>query len=256
MHRNFAQRGDQERLERLLEERGEHEQAPDAVDDARDAGEQLDGDADRAAQPLRAKLGQEHRDHQTDRHRDQHRDQRGDERAVDRSERAEVLGDRIPALADQEPRAEFAERGPRADNERYNYATQQQQHEYRGRAGQVPEGAIAELEPGQHFGTCRRHVGTDGATLQRQINHFSSPRGLHWLLPVLLFSGANQPASPPSRKSSYSQKEEGEGAPDDRRPFPLVDQLDSAISGLPSLSLICADQDRLIAATVLSGIGT
>ena len=34
-----------------LQERREHEQAPDAVDDAGDAGQQLDGDADRPAQP-------------------------------------------------------------------------------------------------------------------------------------------------------------------------------------------------------------
>ena len=34
------------------------------------------------------------------------------------------------------------------------------------------------------------------------------------------------------------------------------DQFVAGISGLPSLSLICAAQDRLIAATTVSGIGT
>ena len=43
----------------LLQERREDEQAPDAVDDAGDAGQQLDGDADRPAQPQRAQLGEE-----------------------------------------------------------------------------------------------------------------------------------------------------------------------------------------------------
>jgi hypothetical protein len=38
----------------LLQKRRKHEQAPDAVDDAGDAGEQLDGDADRPAQTRRS----------------------------------------------------------------------------------------------------------------------------------------------------------------------------------------------------------
>ena len=38
-----------------LEPGREHEQAPDAVDDARDAGEQLNRDADRPAQALRGR---------------------------------------------------------------------------------------------------------------------------------------------------------------------------------------------------------
>ena len=49
-----------------LQERREHEQAPDAVDDAGNAGQQLDRDADRPAQPERAQLGQEHRDAEPD----------------------------------------------------------------------------------------------------------------------------------------------------------------------------------------------
>ena len=50
------------------EHRHEHEQAPHAVDDRRDAGEQFDRRADRAAQPLRRHLGEEHRDAEADRH--------------------------------------------------------------------------------------------------------------------------------------------------------------------------------------------
>ena len=56
---------------------------------------------------MRAQLGEEHRDHQADRHGDQHGDQRGDDGAVDRRQRAEFLGDRIPALGDQEAEAEL-----------------------------------------------------------------------------------------------------------------------------------------------------
>ena len=109
MPRHVAERVDQERLQRRLQERREDEQAPDAVDDAGNAGEQFDGDADRPAQPLRAQLGEKERDHQADRNRDQHGNERGDDGAVDRRQRAEIVGDRIPALADQKAEAEGAE---------------------------------------------------------------------------------------------------------------------------------------------------
>ena len=41
-----------------------------------------------------------------------------------------------------------------------------------------------------------------------------------------------------------------------RRSFQQIDQFDSAISGLPSLSFICAPHAFLMAPTTLSGIGT
>ena len=93
----------------LLQKRREHEQAPDAVDDAGNAGEQFDSYADRAAQPHRAQLGQEQRDEQADRHRDQHCDQRGDDGAVNRSNRPEFLGDRIPDFFVKEADAKRAQ---------------------------------------------------------------------------------------------------------------------------------------------------
>ena len=65
-----AEQRDQARLHVLLQERREYEQAPDAVDDAGNAGEQLDRDPDRPAQLHRTQLGQEHRDHEPDRNRD------------------------------------------------------------------------------------------------------------------------------------------------------------------------------------------
>jgi hypothetical protein len=45
--RHVLEGADEEGLH-VLQERREHEQAPDAVDDAGDAGQQLDGDSDRA----------------------------------------------------------------------------------------------------------------------------------------------------------------------------------------------------------------
>ena len=79
------------RIDVLGHERHEDEQAPHAVDDRRDAGQQFDRRGDRPAQPARRDFGQEQRDAETDRHRDEHRDQRGDQRAVDRHQRAELV---------------------------------------------------------------------------------------------------------------------------------------------------------------------
>ena len=124
----LLERVDQEGLNVLLHERREHEQAPDAVDDAGDAGQQLDGDADRPAQHHRAELGQEERDHQADRHGDQHGDGRGDQRAVDRRQRAEALGDRVPRFVEQEGEAEGAERRRGADDQGDDDTAQQRQH--------------------------------------------------------------------------------------------------------------------------------
>ena len=53
--RQLAQVFDQPGLHVLLQQRREHEQAPDAVDDAGHAGQQFDGDAHRPAQPARAR---------------------------------------------------------------------------------------------------------------------------------------------------------------------------------------------------------
>ncbi len=52
---------------------------------------------------------------QADRNRDQHGDERGHQRAVDRRQRAELLGDRIPALGHDEAEAERLQRRQRAD---------------------------------------------------------------------------------------------------------------------------------------------
>ena len=59
---------------------------------------------DRRAQPQRTGLGQEYRDAERERHRDQHRDQRGDDGAIERRQRAKLLGDRIPDCSWSESR--------------------------------------------------------------------------------------------------------------------------------------------------------
>ena len=105
---NVAERVDQRRLDVLLQKRRQHEQAPDAVDDARDRGQQLDHRAERPLQPDRAQFGDEQRDAERDRDADQHRDRRGDQRAVDRRQRAELLGDRVPGLGRRENRSRIS----------------------------------------------------------------------------------------------------------------------------------------------------
>ena len=178
-HRDVAERGDQERLHVLLQERREDEQAPDAVDDARDAGEQLDRDADRAAEQHRAQFGQEHSDHQADRDRDQHRDEGSDERAVDRRERAEALGHRVPALVEEETRNRsvlIAGHAPMIS------ATitppRMHQHRKRGCARETAENDIAERRRSSTFARdCapeRSH-----SILQRDIDHGPPPIGRH-----------------------------------------------------------------------------
>ena len=86
----LAERGGQQRLHVVAEQRREHEQPPHAVDDRRDRREQLDGRAQRPLQRRRAHLGQEQRDAEAHRHADEQRDERRDQRAVDRREAAEL----------------------------------------------------------------------------------------------------------------------------------------------------------------------
>src|SRR5262249_41596356 len=150
--RDVAEQADQEWLQRLLQERREHEQAPDAIDDARNAGQELDRDADRPAQELRAQFGQKYRDQQPDRNRDQHGNERSDEGAVDRRERTELFGHGIPALLDQEIEAERLQRRPRSDDQRENHAAEEAENRDGRRTGQMAECLVAEPQPIENLG--------------------------------------------------------------------------------------------------------
>ncbi len=90
-----------------LQHRREHEQSPDTEDDAGHRRQQLDRDADGPLQQRRTQFGQEQGDAETRRHRKQHGDQRGHHGAVNRRQRAELIGDRIPNLAGHEGEAEM-----------------------------------------------------------------------------------------------------------------------------------------------------
>src|SRR5581483_2197698 len=148
-YRHAGEQLDQQRLDVFLQERRQHEQAPDAVDDAGDAGEQLDRGADRALQPARAQLGDEDGDAHADRDADEHGDQGGDHGAVDRRQRAEFLGDRVPSLGDEEAEAESLEGGQRTVDQRNDDAAEQQQHGEGGGAGGVAQHRIPDAVPAQ-----------------------------------------------------------------------------------------------------------
>ena len=68
----------------------QHEDAPQAVDDRGNRGEQLGEEHERLAQRSRTELGDEDRDAERDRRRDQQRQDRRVERAPDERQRAEL----------------------------------------------------------------------------------------------------------------------------------------------------------------------
>ena len=130
-----------------LQDGGQHEQAPDAVDDAGDGSQQLDRDPDRALEPHRGELGEEDGDAEAHRDRQQQRQEGGDERAVHRRERTVLVGDRVPDLAGEEAELEVRQRRPGAGQQRERDAAQQQQHEERGHQRRAAEQALAQALP-------------------------------------------------------------------------------------------------------------
>ena len=147
--------GDDQRLHVQLQKRREHKQAPDAVDDARNAGEQLDRGGDRPLERARAQLGNEDRDADGDRNADNHGNDRRDDGAVDRRERAELLGHRVPFFGGEKAEAERLERQPGAVDQGNDDAAQQQQHRDRRGARGVAQDRIPQRVPPQR---ARRYV--------------------------------------------------------------------------------------------------
>src|SRR5258705_287277 len=141
-------------LERIADDEGhrhglaERAEAPHAVDDRGNAGEQFDREANGAAQPDRADFGEEYRDPEANRNGYHHRDHGGDQRAVDRPERTQHrrIGRRRPALRPQEGRAIFTDRGPGTDDQRDNDAAEDEENRDRAGARDPVEGDVAELE--------------------------------------------------------------------------------------------------------------
>jgi hypothetical protein len=103
-------------------DRDEHEDAPQAVHDAGDGGQQIDEKGQRLPEPARRQLGDEQRDAKSQRRRDDQRDDRSDDRSIDGRRGAKMLADRIPLAARDERKAEPVERRP--SGEKYLHAEQ------------------------------------------------------------------------------------------------------------------------------------
>ena len=242
----------------LLQERREHEQAPDAVNDAGNAREQLDGDADRTPQPHRAQFGEKYCDEQADRNGDQHGDERRNDGAVDRRDGAEFFGDRIPGLFIEEAHAERAQRRQRPPDQRDDDTAEDDQNRDGGSTRHVTESGVtqsadaAELSPGPS--ARRRQFPNPATPRQPRAASRSVASGSPWAFrrwggPLKRPEGRNT-----SRLLSAVDKER---APS-RRPFRsvIMDQLVIANTGLPSASLISLVQYFSTSDTTFAGIGT
>ncbi len=120
---------------------------PHAVDDGGNRRQQLDRRSHWPAQPCRRQLGQVEGDAEGQRYRQDQRQHGGDQRAIDRHAGTEYLLDRIPVGAGDEADAEPAKRRQSADEQRYDYAAQQHQHEPAGCARGSGEHCIAHVAP-------------------------------------------------------------------------------------------------------------
>ncbi|MNE19509.1 hypothetical protein D3C80_1125960 [compost metagenome] len=125
-NRNAGQHLANRGLEIFGKQRGEHEQAPHAINDTRDRRQQFNGDTQRAPQPVWCQLGQEQRNAEADGYGDNQCDQRGDDGTVDRYQGAKLLSRRVPFFGPQEGETEFLYARPGGEDQRNNNAAQQQ----------------------------------------------------------------------------------------------------------------------------------
>ena len=91
-----AERLDQERIHILAQQRHQHKDRPQAINDAGNGGQQFGEKGQRPAQKAGAHFGEEDGDADGQRNRQQQRQKRGNQRAVDERQGAEVAVDRIP----------------------------------------------------------------------------------------------------------------------------------------------------------------
>ena len=129
----------------VAQQRRQHEQAPHAVDDGRNAGQQFDRRAQRLADPGGGHFGEEQGDAEAHRHRDDHGDGRGDQGAVDGHQRAVLLAHRVPLRGHQEAEAELRERLAAAPVHGERGQDQRDQHEPAGHGDDVAEQPVADV---------------------------------------------------------------------------------------------------------------
>jgi len=102
----------QRRLDRVLHERPEDEDSPEAEDDAGDRGQHVDEGGDGPAQAPGCKLCEIESDRDRERGGDHDRDRGGDHGVVNERGGPEPVGDRVPVVGRDEAEAELRDRGP------------------------------------------------------------------------------------------------------------------------------------------------
>ena len=103
--RKFAevQRVFEKRHDVVAKKRNQNEETPQAVDDARNRGEQIDEKRDRLAHPARREFREKNRDADRERRRDEERDDRRDHRAENRRRRPNWPLHRVPVASVKKP---------------------------------------------------------------------------------------------------------------------------------------------------------
>src|SRR5439155_13287932 len=105
-----AQRGPEKRERRLPEDRDQEVDPPEAVHHARNGGEELDHEGDRAPDRGGRELGKEDRHAERERYREEESQEGREQRAEDERQRAELIRDRVPGGGSEEAGPELADR--------------------------------------------------------------------------------------------------------------------------------------------------
>ena len=119
--------------------RAEHEDAPEAVDDARDRGQQVDQVAEREGDPRRRDVGDEERDGDRQRHREDHRQDAGEHGAE--GERRDVVDEALRRSGSSE--ADAVSAGKPSLSEEGRDPGEQRQDRHRGDHRGVAEDPVA-----------------------------------------------------------------------------------------------------------------
>ena len=135
-----------ERL-KLPDERNQHKDSTQSVDDGGDGRQQLGEIRERLAQHARRELGDEDGDAQGDRCGQEEGDDRGVERAPDERQRAELAGHRVPGRPFPERQAELLDGEQRLAGQLEADADDDEQHERGDGPRTGAEGAVVSGAP-------------------------------------------------------------------------------------------------------------
>jgi hypothetical protein len=164
-HRQVTQGGLQMGLHMFREQRREHEQTPDAIDDGRHARQQFDGGTQGPTQPNRTGFGKKQGDAEAHRHGDDQGDDRGHHRAVDGGQGAVLVFRHVPHVGPQEAGPECLQHRHGLDGQGNQDAGQGGQYDEGEHQGDLMEQQILQLEfldlRGVHVYGCRHFAHSD-----------------------------------------------------------------------------------------------